>query len=72
MDLQTSKLELIKAILKIDNVSVIEKISNLLQKEQQDFWNELSIPQQEEIKKGLEELDQGKRVSYESFLKKIS
>lgn len=72
MDLQTSKLELIKAILKIDNVSVIEKISTLLQKEQQDFWNELSIPQQQEIKKGLVELDQGKRVSYESFLKKIS
>ncbi|MFC4221031.1 hypothetical protein [Flagellimonas marina] len=72
MDIQTSKLELIKAILKIDNASIIEKIANIIKSEQEDFWNELSPEQQQEIKKGLEELDQGKRVSYDSFIKKIS
>ena len=72
MDLKTSKLELIQAILKIDNETIIEKMTNMLRKEQGDFWNELSTEQQQEIKKGLSELDQGKRVSYNSFVKKIS
>lgn len=72
MDLKTSKLELIQAILKIDNESIIKKMTNMLQKEQEDFWNELSTEQQQEIKKGLAELDEGKRVSYNSFIKKIS
>lgn len=72
MDLKASKLELIQAILKVDNVSIIEKMANILRKEQGDFWNELSPEQQQEIKKGLAELDEGKRVSYDSFVKKIS
>jgi len=72
MDLKASKLELIQAILKIDNESIIKKMTNMLQKEQEDFWNELSTEQQQEIKKGLAELDEGKRVSYNSFVKKIS
>ncbi|MBW8200098.1 hypothetical protein [Flagellimonas abyssi] len=72
MDLKASKLELIQAILKVDNASIIEKMANILRKEQGDFWNELSPEQQQEIKKGLAELDQGKRVSYDSFVKKIS
>jgi len=72
MDLKASKLELIQAILKVDNASIIEKMVNILRKEQGDFWNELSPEQQQEIKKGLVELDEGKRVSYDSFVKKIS
>lgn len=72
MDLKASKLELIQAILKVDNASIIEKMANILRKEQGDFWNELSLEQQQEIKKGLAELDEGKRVSYDSFVKKIS
>ena len=72
MDLKASKLELIQAILKVYNASIIEKMANILRKEQGDFWNELSPEQQQEIKKGLAELDEGKRVSYDSFVKKIS
>lgn len=72
MDIQASKLELIQAILKVDNASIIEKMVNILQKEQGDFWDELSEDQQQEIKRGLAQLDEGKRVSYDSFVKKIS
>jgi len=43
----------------------------LFQGKQEDFWNELSTEQQQEIKKGLAELDQRKRVSYDSFVKKV-
>ena len=43
----------------------------LIQGKIEDFWNELSIELQQEIKEGLTELDQGKRISYESFINKI-
>ena len=72
MDIQTTKIELVKAILAIENNEFIQKLVDFINKEKVDFWDELSAAEQNEIKKGIEELNQGKRVSYESFLKKIS
>ncbi|WP_067149020.1 hypothetical protein [Pseudotamlana agarivorans] len=72
MDIQTTKLELMKIILENDNTEFIQRIADFVNKEKKDFWNELSLTEQEEIKKGIQDLDNGKRVSYESFLKKIS
>ncbi|AUS06825.1 hypothetical protein C1A40_15860 [Tamlana carrageenivorans] len=71
MDIQTTKLELMKIILENDNTEFIQRIADFVNKEKKDFWNELSLTEQEELKKGIEDLDNGKRVSYESFLKKI-
>lgn len=72
MDMQTTKIELVKAILNIDNKEIIQKISYLLKGENVDFWDELNTSQQNEIKKGIEELNNGERVSYSNFLQKIS
>ncbi len=72
MDIRTSKIELVKMILNIDNSAFIQKLTDFINSEKKDFWNELSPSQQIEIQKGIEELDNGKRVSYEDVLKKIS
>ncbi len=72
MDIQSTKIELVKTILAIENTEFIQKVADFINKEKVDFWNELSAAEQNEIKKGIEELNQGKRVSYDSFLKKIS
>ncbi|MDR9398899.1 hypothetical protein [Salibacter sp.] len=72
MDIQKTKLELLKVILENENSEFIQRVADFVKKEQPDFWDELSVAEQEEIKKGIEELDNGKRVSYESFLKKVS
>jgi len=72
MDIRTTKLELLKTILETENTDFIQKIADFVKKEKVDFWDELSLSEQSEIKQGIEELDKGKRVSYESFLKKIS
>ncbi|WP_298266137.1 hypothetical protein [uncultured Lutibacter sp.] len=72
MNIQTSKIELVKMILNIDNDKFIEKITEFIQKEKVDFWNELSLSEQKEIQKGIKELNKGKRVEYSDFLKKIS
>lgn len=72
MNIQTSKIKLVKMILSIENNKFIEKITEFIEKEKVDFWNELSLSEQNEIKKGIKELNKGKRVTYNDFLKKIS
>lgn len=72
MDIQTAKIKLVKTILAIENDEFIQKVVDFINKEKIDFWDELSTSEQNEIQQGIKELDQGKRVSYESFLKKIS
>lgn len=72
MDIRTSKIELVKIILNIENDEFIEKITEFVQKEKADFWNELSLSDQKEIEKGIKQLNKGKRVEFNDFLKKIS
>jgi len=72
MDIRTTKLELLKTILETENTDFIQRVADFVKKEKVDFWDELTLIEQTEIKQGIEELDKGKRVSYESFLKKIS
>jgi len=72
MSTQNSKIELVKMILDIENAKFIEKIAEFIKKEKIDFWNELGVSEQKEIKKGIQELNKGKRVAYNDFLKKIS
>ncbi len=72
MDIQSTKIELVKTILAIENNDFIQKVAEFIKNEKADFWTELSVIEQNEIKEGINELDKGKRVSYDSFLKKIS
>ena len=72
MDIQTTKLEILKIVLENENIEFIKRVADFIKKEKTDFWNELSQSEQKEIEKGIDELNNGKRVSYESFLKKIS
>jgi hypothetical protein len=71
MDIQTTKLELLKSILEIDSKDLIEKLKEIISDEKEDFWHQLTDAEKKDIKDGIEELDQGKRISYGEFLKKI-
>lgn len=42
----------------------------MIKKDKTNFWDELTISQQDEIKQGIKELDEGKSISWEKFLKK--
>ncbi|PJC62650.1 MAG: hypothetical protein CO022_03400 [Flavobacteriales bacterium CG_4_9_14_0_2_um_filter_32_27] len=72
MNIQTSKIELVKMILNIENDKFLEKITEFIKKEKVDFWDELSLSEQKEIEKGIDQLDKGKKIAYDDFLKKIS
>jgi hypothetical protein len=72
MDIRASKIALVKMILNIENDKFIEKITEFVQKEKVDFWNEMSLSEQKEIEKGIKQLNKGKKVEFNDFLKKIS
>lgn len=72
MDIKSSKIELVKIILNINNDNFIKKVTEFINNEKSDFWNELSSSEQAEIKKGINQLENGKRTSYKDVLKKIS
>lgn len=65
MSMRKTTLDLIEAISDRVNTALVEK-------EKVNFWEELTLSDQSEIKQGIEELNKGKRVSFETFLKKIS
>jgi len=56
----------------IDNGTFLKKVMDFINNEKSDFWNELSAAEQAEIKLGIDQLNQGKRTSYEEVLKEIS
>ncbi len=72
MDIETSKIELDKIILNIENDTFNKKVTDFINNEKADFWNELSAAEQAEIKVGIDQLNQGKRTPYKEVLKKIS
>jgi enoyl-[acyl-carrier-protein] reductase (NADH) len=72
MDNNTLKIELVKLILNINNDNFIKRITDFVNNEKSDFWKELTTSEQAEIKKGIEQLDNGRWTSRKEVLKKIS
>ncbi len=72
MNLETSKITLVKMILNIENEKLIERITKFISNESVDFWDELTVDEQEEIALGLKQLDNDEYISFEEVLKKIS
>lgn len=72
MDTQTSKIELAKLILELEDPKLIKKIHQLLLDENSGFRKSLTEHEKEEIKLGIEQLNRGERISLEDFLKKVS
>ncbi len=72
MDTQTSKIELAKLILELEDPKLIKKIHQLLLDESSQFRKSLTEHEKEEIKLGIEQMNRGERISYEEFLKKVT
>lgn len=65
MDIEVKK-SLIAAILQTENEEILEAIKNLLKIEDKvDFWDQLSLEDQEAINEGIRQLDEGKSVSFD-------
>lgn len=67
-----TKPDLVKMILGIENPKLINRLKKYLEKETVDFWDELSEPEKKEIKRGISQLNEGNRIAFDDFLKKVS
>lgn len=74
-DLLNKKIELIQWLSTLENVSTIKKVLRLKEKDQSDWSDEISVTEQESIKKGISDAAAGKlnnhakaRKVYEKWL----
>ncbi|WP_142455245.1 hypothetical protein [Gracilimonas mengyeensis] len=72
MDSQTSKIEIAKLILELEDPKLINRIHEMILDESSKFRKSLTQHEKEEIKIGIEQLNRGERISFEDFLKKVS
>jgi hypothetical protein len=71
MNIHAEKLELMRLILETNNPGMISSIKKILKKETKgDFWDTLTQSQKDEILQGIEEIDRGEVIDYESLMKR--
>ncbi|MFY0598510.1 MAG: hypothetical protein JXR03_02485 [Cyclobacteriaceae bacterium] len=70
MDIQAEKYSLIEYITQIKDVSLVNKLKQFVLANEKDFWNDLTETQQQEVSKGIEELDRGEMFDYEEVISK--
>lgn len=69
MDIQAEKNALIEFISSVKDAQVIEKIRQFVKANENDFWNDLSDIEKQEIEKGIEQLDRGENFNYKDVMK---
>lgn len=63
------KIALIKLLAETEDVSIIKAVKKIFQKEQEDFWEELTAEQREAIEEGEREIERGEFVTSDEFFK---
>ncbi|MBC8053116.1 MAG: hypothetical protein H7Y13_08625 [Sphingobacteriaceae bacterium] len=71
MNLQAEKIELVKLILDTEDKSLIGEIKNLFKSREKDFWEDLPEHVKAGIRRGQEELRNGKFIPFEDIQKEL-
>ena len=71
MNLQAEKLELVQAILNIDDVDLIREVKRLLKVRENDWFDELTSEQQQSVIRGLAQADKGETISHEEAIARL-
>ena len=69
-NMESKKLALIQWLTSLNDVSMIDKILELKNKESKDWWNEISDEEKESIEKGLSDAESGKLKPHSEIRKK--
>ena len=69
-NMESKKLALIQWLTSLNDVSMIDKILELKNKESKDWWDETSDEEKESIEKGLEDANSGKLKQHSEIRKK--
>ncbi len=70
MNIQAEKLELIRWLTSVNDVSIIEKIKSFRLKSSKDWWNEISEAEKQAIEQGLKDAEEGKLIPHDEVKKK--
>ena len=70
MNIQLEKLELMKLLSETNDESIITSIKKIFTTEKKDFWDELTVEQQDEINKGIDDFENGRFYSFDEVIKK--
>ena len=71
MDLQAEKLNLVQAILDIEDISLIKKVKKILKKADYDWFDDLTEEQQKDVFTAIEQLDRGEGIPHEEAVKRL-
>ena len=69
-NIESKQLALIQWLTSLNDVSMIDKILELKQKETKDWWNEISDEEKETIEKGLSDAESGNLKPHSEIRKK--
>lgn len=69
MDIRLEKLELMKMLMKTENPSVLQAIRKVFQKEEKDWWDDLTEEQQNILNESMEQYEKGEFSSFDDFIK---
>jgi len=69
MDIRLEKLELMKMLMETENPSVLQAIRKIFQKEDKDWWDDLTEEQQNILNESMEQYEKGEFSSFEDFIK---
>ena len=70
MNIQAEKYSLIEYITQVKDIRLIEKLKQFVKANEDDFWNDLTEDQKQELKQGMKELDDGQKHDYEQVMSK--
>lgn len=73
MDIQAEKLELLQAVLDIEDISLIKEVKELILKheESQDLFDDFTDEQRLAVIRSLEKLDNGEGVPHEDAMRRL-
>ncbi|MCC9018266.1 MULTISPECIES: hypothetical protein [Flavobacterium] len=72
MDLEARKYQFIQKLFKVEDESVLEKLELVLKANQDDWFDELSELEKNEIQIGLDQAEKGEFISHEDVMKRFS
>lgn len=65
-DLESRKLSIIEYLAEVEDESIVQQIEHIL-KPTIDFWDQITSTEKRSIQKGIDQLDKGERVAYDSY-----
>ena len=69
MDIRLEKLELMKMLMETENPLVLQAIRKIFQKEEKDWWDDLTEEQQNILNESMEQYEKGEFSSFDDFIK---